>query len=190
MEAIYCILLLTSLPALYTIQPTWSDVSLFISVHVHMFHGFGVGGWGGAPQNECSWLTLKHFDVRPPSAHEIHYFPKYAEGLFWLGSAALPCPFHGPTVGALNAESPKITLKNNKRNGHEIGVSYGFASYFACAKLYTFPMVAACALAPSALQTPSKPRFNVRQFSNLFFHSFWEPLGLWFHGATVGPWGR
>ena len=37
--------------------------------------------------------------------------------------ATISCPDYGPSVGALNAESPKRTFrKNKKENGHEIGV--------------------------------------------------------------------
>ena len=60
-------------------------------------------------------------------------------------------------------------------------------AYFAYAKLYTFSMVSACAPAPQALKTPSKLRFAFGHFPSFVLYYFWEPLGLWFHGATVGP---
>ena len=66
------------------------------------------------------------------------------------GGTVVRCYGDGPTVGALNAESPKIFVHLfflvswswNKC------FSYGIAPYFACAKLCASPMFSACALAP------------------------------------------
>ena len=71
--------------------------------------------------------------------------------VFVIFRASEFCSLYGPTVRALNAESPnkkhfehfqKVSWSRNRL------VSYGFAPYFACAQLYTFAMVSACAPAP------------------------------------------
>ena len=55
---------------------------------------------------------------------------------------------HGPTVGALNAESPKRTFSNiSKQKSWSRNICF-FLPYFACTRMYTFPLVSACALAP------------------------------------------
>ena len=55
-----------------------------------------------------------------------------------------------PPWGLSTPRAPKKNKKNEfkKRSWSRNSIYYGFASYFACAKLYTFPMVSACALAP------------------------------------------
>ena len=57
-------------------------------------------------------------------------------------------PFDGPTVGPLNAESPKSNNHKKKKGSRNRRFSYGLATYFACANLYTFPMVPACVPTP------------------------------------------
>ena len=93
-----------------------------------------------------------------------------------------------PPWGLSTPTAPKELLQKNRkvfwsRNRH---LSYGFAPYSACAKLYTFSMVPACALAPLGPQNALKTKIYIGVFPPSCF-SFWEPLGLWFHGATVGP---
>ena len=77
---------------------------------------------------------------------------------------------YGPTVGALNAKSPKIIFQFVHKNKlvAKYEFSYGFTSYFACAKLYTFPLASACAPAPYALNGTSKLRFVFGYFFSQF----------------------
>ena len=58
-------------------------------------------------------------------------------------------PYYGPAVGLSTPRAPK-ELYNNKiiSWSRSRRFSYGFAPYFSCAKLYTFPMVPECAPAP------------------------------------------
>ena len=42
---------------------------------------------------------------------------------------------HGPSAGALDAESLKSQIEKKKRFSRDIDVVLGFATYFACAKL-------------------------------------------------------
>ena len=60
---------------------------------------------------------------------------------------------YGPYAGALDAESPKSYLINKITTvwSRNRCFPYGFAQYFACAELYTFPMVPAYSQPPIGL---------------------------------------
>ena len=99
-----------------------------------------------------------------------------------------------PPWGLSTPRAPKECFskqQTNKWNGHGIGffLSYGFAAYFAWAKLYTFPMFPAYSQAPQASKTTSKIRLNFSHVSQkrkcLFF---WWALGAmvpWCHSGAI-----
>ena len=59
-------------------------------------------------------------------------------------------PCMAPPWGLLTPRTPKWLLQNKPKCNWSRNkcARHGFATYFACAKLHTFPMVSACALAP------------------------------------------
>ena len=101
-----------------------------------------------------------------------------------------PAALYGPTVGALNAESspPQKTSKKKK-------VSWSRNTYFVlriCTILCMRDAVAISSVSrilPSPLGPLNALKTKIRRgiFPTFVFHLFWEPLGLWFLGATVGP---